>query len=69
MADFNALNAEVERLKGIVPSVVAAINGIADKIAAAVAANDAGDNTQLATLADDVRAQADALAAAINTNP
>ena len=69
MANFDALNEQVARLEGIVPSVVAVLNGVADAIDAAVAANDAGDNAQLATLADSVRAQADALAAAVATEP
>lgn len=69
MADFTSLNAEVARIEGIVPSVVAALNGVAAQIEAAVAANDAGDNSQLATLADRVRSQADALAQAVVQNP
>lgn len=68
MADFSGVNAEVTRLTEVVPSAVALINGIADKVAAAVAANDAGDNTALAGLADSLRAQADALAGAVAAN-
>lgn len=68
MADFTGINAEVTRLTDVVASAVALINGIADKIAAAVAANDAGDNTELAGLADSVRSQADSLAAAVAAN-
>lgn len=63
MADFAELKAEVERIKAVRPSIVAIINGIADKVAAAVAANDAGDNSELATLSADVRTEADAFAA------
>lgn len=68
MADFSGVNAEVARLTDVVASAVALINGIADKIAAAVAANDAGDNTALSGLADSLRAQADGLAAAVAAN-
>lgn len=68
MADFTGVKAEVTRLTDVVASAVALINGIADKIAAAVAANDAGDNTELTGLADSVRAQADGLAAAVAAN-
>ena len=46
---------------------MAAFNGVADQIDAAIAANDAGDNSQLATLSSDVRAQASRLAGAIVT--
>lgn len=63
-ADFSALSAEVTRIEEVVPSVVAIINGIADKIAEAVAADNLSDNTETAGLADRVRAQADALAQA-----
>lgn len=68
MADFTGLQAEVTNLTSVVASAVALINGIAAQIEAAVAANDAGDNTQLATLASDVRSQADSLAAAVAAN-
>jgi hypothetical protein len=65
MADFSGLQAEVTNLTSVVGSAVALINGIAAQIEAAVAANDAGDNTALASLATDVRAQADSLAEAV----
>jgi hypothetical protein len=68
MADFTELIAEVERNRSVVDSAIAAINGIATQIEAAVAANDAGDNTQLASLAASVRAQADDLGAAVAAN-
>lgn len=64
MADFAALETQVAALEEVVPSVVAIINGIADQIAAAVAADNLSDNTAVGGLADRVRAQADALAAA-----
>lgn len=68
MADFSGVNAEVTRLTDVVASAVALINGIAQKVADAVAANDAGDNSQLAGLADSLRSQADGLAAAVAAN-
>lgn len=68
MADFSGVNAEVTRLTDVVASAVALINGIADQVAAAVAANDAGDNSQLTSLADSLRSQADSLAAAVAAN-
>ena len=45
--------------------MVAALNGIADQIDAAVEADNLEDNTQTAQLSEKVRTQADALAAAI----
>lgn len=71
MADevFVPLNEQVTALEGVVPSVVAIINGIADIVANAVAADNLADSTQAAGLADRIRAQADALAAAAATNP
>lgn len=68
MADFTGMKAEVENLKTVAASAVALINGIADKVAAAIAANDAGDNSELASLASDLRAEADGLAAAVSAN-
>lgn len=68
MADFSGVNAEVTRLTDVVSSAVALINGIAGQIEAAVVANDAGDNTALAGLADSLRAQGDSLAAAVAAN-
>ena len=67
-ADFQVLTDEVTALEGVVPSVVAIINGIADQIAAAVAEDNIADNTAIGGLADRVRAQAAALADAANTN-
>jgi hypothetical protein len=71
MADqvFAQLETDVTALEGVVPSVVAIINGIADQIQAAVDADNLADSTKSAQLADRVRAQADALAAAAAANP
>ena len=68
MADFTGLEAEVTNISTVVDSAIAVINGIAAQVDAAVAANDAGDNTQLASLSGDIRAKADALAAAVAAN-
>lgn len=68
MADFSGVQAEVTNLTSVVQSAITLIGGIAAKIDAAVAANDAGDNSQLATLSSDLRAQADGLAAAVAAN-
>lgn len=66
--DFTGLESEVTNLTSVVDSAVAAFNGIAGRIEAAVAASDAGDNTKLTELAGSVRAQADSLAAAVAAN-
>lgn len=66
-ADFSALNDQVTRIEEVVPAIVAALNGIADQIDAAVEADNLEDNTQTALLSDKVRTQADALAGAIVT--
>jgi hypothetical protein len=68
MADFSNIIAKVENLKTVKESVIAYVNGVAAQVKAAVEANDAGDNSQLATLADDIQAQADAIAAAVTAN-
>ena len=63
-ADFSELEAQVGRIKQVRPSIVAIIEGIADRVQAAVDADNAGDNTKLAALSTDLRTEADALAAA-----
>lgn len=68
MADFTDVLLKVENLKTVRDSVIAFVNGVAGQVAAAVAANDAGDNSQLATLSADIQAQADAIAAAVVQN-
>lgn len=66
MADevFVPLNETVTELEGVVPSVVAIVNGIADIVAAAVAKDNLADSTASAGLAERIRAQATALAEA-----
>ena len=69
-ADFSGLQAQVERIKQVRPSIVAIIDGIADRIKAAVDADNAGDNSMLASLETDVRGEADAFAdAALRGTP
>lgn len=71
MADevFVPLNDQVTNLEGVVPSVVAIINGIAGIVADAVAKDNLADTTVSAGLADRIRAQATALAEAAAANP
>ena len=72
MADIAALTAEVDRLQGVVPSAVALLNGILDRIDAAVAAaieaNDAADLTAITDEVAQLRAETDNLAAAVESN-
>lgn len=68
MADFTDIEAKVENLKTVKESVIAYVNGVAQQVADAVAANDAGDNSKLSTLSADIQAQADAIAAAVVKN-
>lgn len=63
-ADFEPLKTQIERIKQVRPAIEAVIDGIADKIKAAVDADNAGDNSLLATLESDVRTEADGLVAA-----
>lgn len=71
MADqvFAELETDVTALEGVVPSVVAIIEGIADQIQAAVDADNLADTTKSAQLAGRVRAQATVLANAAAANP
>lgn len=68
MADLAGMTAEVERNRSVVGSAVALINGIAGRIDAAVAANDASDNTALTDLANSLRSDSQALADAVAAN-
>lgn len=68
MAQFEELTAEVERAEGIDASAITLINGIADQIDAAIASNDASDNSSLVNLSARLRATSDALAAAVQAN-
>lgn len=61
---FADVLAQVERIKQVRPSIVAIIEGIADRVQAAVDADNAGDRTTLESLSSDLRTEADAFAAA-----
>lgn len=63
-ADFEPLKTQLDRIKQVRPAIEAIIDGIADRIKVAVDADNAGDNSLLATLETDVRNEADALVAA-----
>jgi hypothetical protein len=66
--DMTALQAEVARNRSVDGSAAALIRGIADRIAAAIAADDAGDATNLNALVDDLRSSSDDLSAAVSEN-
>lgn len=68
-ADISELTAEVDRTKGLAASAIALINGIADRIDAAVTADNVTDNTNLSALSSSLRTENDALAAALESNP
>ncbi len=63
MAKLDGLKTEVENLKAVDQSVLALIQGLADQIA-----NTEPTQEALDSLAADVKAQADALAAAVTAN-
>lgn len=73
MADTTGLQSQVETTVGVEASAAALINGFRAKldaaIAEAIAANDAADLTALTTLSDELKTSADALAAAVASNP
>lgn len=68
MADFTEEEGVITEMESVVDSAVALIEGIAAQVDAAVAANDAGDNSQLASLSARIRAKKEALAAAVAAN-
>ena len=63
--DFSSLQAEVARNRSVDGSAAALIRGIADRIAAAIQADDATDATNLNALVDDLRSSSDELSAAV----
>lgn len=67
-ADFSALEAEVARNTDVTNSAIALLNGIVQRIADAVAADNLADNTETAQLAATLATQTDALAAAVASN-
>lgn len=62
--ESEALRVQVERIKGVVPSAVATINGFAQYVR-----DHADDPVALRAYADSLTADADALATAITANP
>lgn len=64
--DFSSLQAEVARNRSVDGSAAALIRGIADRIAAAIQADDAGDATNLNALVDDLRSSTDDLSGAVS---
>lgn len=66
--DFTDLQAEVARNSSVDSSAAALIRGIADKIAAAIAADDATDATNLNALVSELRTSSDDLSAAVSEN-
>ena len=66
--DFSDLQAEVARNKSVDDSAAAMIRGIADKIAAAIAADDVADATNLNSLVSELRSSTDSLAGAVTEN-
>ena len=65
MATLADLQAQVTATVGVEASAVALIQGLADEIKAALAAN---DPAALGALADELKTSADALAAAVAAN-
>jgi hypothetical protein len=67
LAALDELTAQVAVTKGVAQSAVVAINGLADKIDELIAAGNV--DPALVALAADLRADTDALAAAVAENP
>ena len=67
-ADFSALQAEVSRATDVDSSAIALLNGIQQRIADAVTADNLADNSATAQLAADLKTQTDALADAVSAN-
>lgn len=68
MADFTELKDEVQQSTAVGAAAVALLNGIADRIDAAIAADDLEDQSEVAQLAAELRAQTQGLAQAVETN-
>ena len=68
MADFTALDAEVARLTDVNAAAIALLNGIAQKVADAVAADNLADDSHTAQVSAALSAQTDSLAAAVTAN-
>jgi hypothetical protein len=65
MADFTALEAEVARIKDVDASAIALLDGVAQMVADAVAADNLADDTETAKLAASLKEQTDSLAAKV----
>lgn len=68
MAQFDEIEAQVTSTTSVEGSAAALINGFQTRLDAAIAANDAGDNTKLTQLSTDLKTSSDALAAAVAAN-
>ena len=66
--NLDDLKAEVERNRSVDSSAAALINGIAQRIADAIAADDVADATNLNALVSDLRASTDDLSSAVTAN-
>jgi hypothetical protein len=66
--NLDDLRAEVERNRSVDASAAALINGIAQRIADAIAADDVADATNLNALVTDLRASTDDLSGAVTAN-
>jgi hypothetical protein len=67
-ADFSPLVTEVADLTTVADSAVALMDGFSDRLAAAIAADNLSDNSNVAQFAADFRAQKDKLAEAVARN-
>ena len=68
MVDLTSLQDAVARNKTVDDSAAALIRGIADRIAAAIAADDIADATNINALVMELNASSDALAGAVSEN-
>lgn len=66
--NLDDLRAEVERNRSVDTSAAALINGIAQRIQDAIAADDVADATNLNALVSDLRASTDELSGAVTAN-
>lgn len=66
--DLTQLQAEVARNRTVDGSAAVLIRGIADRIAAAIVADDIADATNINALVDDLRSSSDDLSAAVSEN-
>jgi hypothetical protein len=67
-ADFSPLVTEVSELTTVADSAVALMDGFESRLNAAIAADNLGDNTNVAKFAADFKSQKDKLADAVARN-